>query len=82
MFWSPPFIWFYIYFAAFLAAFYLFWRTYAPHPWQNWSILVRRRILFSTYSRRRVYVALNQWRGVFFDLFQKAITTAEFRLPV
>jgi peptide/bleomycin uptake transporter len=75
VFWSGPFIWFYIYFAVMLAAFYLFWRFYAPHPWQNWSILVSAFILFSTYLDVEVYVALNQWRGVFFDLFQKAITT-------
>lgn len=75
VFWSAPFAWFYIYFAVMLAAFYLFWRFYAPHPWQNWSILVSAFILFSTYLDVEVYVALNQWRGVFFDLFQKAITT-------
>lgn len=75
VFWSPPFLWFYVYFGAFLAAFYLFWRTYSPHPWQSWSILVSAFILFSTYLDVEVYVALNQWRGVFFDLFQKAITT-------
>ncbi|PBB70390.1 peptide transporter [Mesorhizobium sp. WSM4312] len=75
MFWSPPFLWFYIYFAVMLAAFYLFWRFYAPHPWQNWSILVSAFILFSTYINVQIYVALNNWRGPFFDLFQKALTT-------
>jgi len=75
MFWSPPFLWFYIYFAVMLAAFYLFWRFYAPHPWQNWSILVSAFILFSTYINVQIYVALNNWRGPFFDLFQKAIST-------
>lgn len=75
VFWSPPFLWFYIYFAVLLAAFYLFWRNYAPHPWQSWSILVSAFILFSTYLDVEVYVAINQWRGVFFDVFQKAITT-------
>jgi peptide/bleomycin uptake transporter len=33
-------------------------------------------ILFSTYISVQLYVALNNWRGPFFDLFQKAITTA------
>lgn len=75
MFWSPPFLWFYIYFAVMLAAFYLFWRFYEPHPWQNWSILVSAFILFSTYINVQIYVALNNWRGPFFDLFQKAIST-------
>jgi peptide/bleomycin uptake transporter len=76
IFWSGPFIWFYIYFAVLLAAFYLFWRFYAPHPWQNWSILGSALILFSTYLSVELYVAINNWRRPFFDLFQKAITTA------
>ncbi|MCV3242787.1 peptide antibiotic transporter SbmA [Mesorhizobium sp. ZC-5] len=76
IFWSGPFIWFYIYFFVMLAAFYLFWRYYAPHPWQNWSILGSALILFSTYISVELYVALNNWRRPFFDLFQKAITTA------
>lgn len=76
IFWSGPFIWFYIYFFVMLAAFYLFWRFYAPHPWQNWSILGSALILFSTYISVELYVALNNWRRPFFDLFQKAITTA------
>ncbi len=74
IFWSAPFIWFYIYFAVMLAAFYLFWRTYAPHPWQDWSILGSALILFSTYMSVELYVALNNWRRPFFDLFQKALT--------
>ena len=53
-----------------------FWRTYSPHPWQDWSILGSVLILFSTYIPVQLYVALNNWRGPFFDLFQKAITTA------
>ena len=76
IFWSGPFIWFYIYFFVMLAAFYLFWRFYAPHPWLNWSLLGSAMILFSTYISVELYVALNNWRRPFFDLFQKALTTA------
>ena len=36
---SQPFLWFYLYFAFCVAVFYGFWSWYAPHPWQNWSIL-------------------------------------------
>ncbi|MBX3596905.1 MAG: peptide antibiotic transporter SbmA [Rhizobiaceae bacterium] len=71
---SAPFLWFYVYFVVFLSAFYLFWRFYSPHPWQNWSILGSALILFSTYISVEIYVALNNWRGPFFDLFQKALT--------
>ncbi|HMM64414.1 MAG: peptide antibiotic transporter SbmA [Mesorhizobium sp.] len=75
MFWTAPFLWFYIYFGFMVGAFYLFWRFYANHPWQDWSILGSALILFSTYLGVQMYVALNNWRGPFFDLFQKAITT-------
>ncbi|TIU07691.1 MAG: peptide transporter, partial [Mesorhizobium sp.] len=49
IFWTKPFIWFYIYFGFLVGAFYAFWRFYSPHPWQNWSILGSALILFSTY---------------------------------
>jgi peptide/bleomycin uptake transporter len=75
IFWSGPFIWFYIYFWAFVGAFYLFWRTYAPHPWQSWSILGSALILFSTYINVELYVALNNFRLPFGNMFQKALST-------
>jgi peptide/bleomycin uptake transporter len=74
VFWTAPFLWFYIYFGVMVGAFYLFWRFYANHPWQNWSILGSALILFSTYLGVQIYVALNNWRGPFFDMFQRAIT--------
>jgi peptide/bleomycin uptake transporter len=76
VFFTGPFIWFYLYFVFFVAVFYVFWRLYAPHPWLNWSLLGSVLILFSTYISVQLYVAINNWRGPFFDLFQKAITTA------
>lgn len=72
---SKPFLWLYLYFAAAALLFYGFWAFYAPHPWQGWSILGSALILFSTYFSVQLYVALNTWRGVFFDVFQKALTT-------
>jgi peptide/bleomycin uptake transporter len=75
IFWSKPFLWFYVYFAVAVAVFYGFWALYSPHRWQNWSILGSALILFSTYLSVQIYVALNTWRGPFFDLFQKALTT-------
>lgn len=74
---SKPYLWLYLYFAAFIAAFYMFWNWYAPHPWQNWSILGSALILFSTYFSVQVDVVLNNWRGAFYDLIQKALTTKE-----
>ncbi|MGD9912567.1 MAG: peptide antibiotic transporter SbmA [Rhizobiaceae bacterium] len=73
VFWSLPFIWFYIYFVVGVALFYLFWRIYAPHPWQNWSILGSALILFATYFQVQVSVAINDWYGPFYDLIQAAL---------
>ena len=75
VFWSKPFLWFYVYFIVFALAFYAFWSWYSPHPWQNWAILGSILILFSTYFSVELNVALNNWRGSFFNLLQKALTT-------
>lgn len=74
---SKPYLWVYLYFAAFVVVFYAFWAWFAPHPWQNWSILGASLILFSSYFSVQVDVVLNNWRGMFYDLIQKALTTKE-----
>jgi len=71
----PEYLWFYIYFAAAIFIFYGFWAWYAPHPWQNWSILGSSLIIFVVNFNVQVNVALNDWRGAFYDLVQKALTT-------
>jgi peptide/bleomycin uptake transporter len=84
VFWSKPFLWFYIYFAVGVALFYLFWNWYSPHPWQNWSILVTSAILFMIYFTVQVSVAVNNWYGPFYDYVQGLMsgtvnsTNAEF----
>ena len=84
VFWSQPFLWFYVYFAAVIGIFYAFWAWYSPHPWQNWSILGSGLILFITYFQVQVSVAVNNWYGPFWDYVQgimsKTLTTtnAEF----
>ena len=70
VFWSKPFLWFYLYFAAAVLAFYSFWSRYSPHPWQNWSILGSALILFITYFQVQVSVAVNNWYGPFWDYVQ------------
>lgn len=74
VFWSPPFLWFYIYFAVVVGLFYLFWRTWSPHPWQDWSILGSAVILFVTYFQVQVSVAINNWYGPFWDLIQNILS--------
>jgi len=73
VFWSPPFLWFYIYYAVAVAIFAAFWMWFAPHPWAHWSILGSALILFVTYFQVQVSVAINDWYGPFYDLVQTAL---------
>jgi peptide/bleomycin uptake transporter len=72
-FWSGPFVWFYLYYAAAVAVFALAWRSLAPHPWWTWSILGSALIIFTTYFQVEVSVAINDWYGPFYDLIQAAL---------
>ena len=67
---SKPFLWFYVYYALGVALFYAFWSWYAPHPWQNWSILVSSVIFFLIYFNVQISVAVNNWYGPFMDYVQ------------
>jgi peptide/bleomycin uptake transporter len=75
-FWSPSFIWFYIYFALIVGIFAAFWQVYSPHRWQGWSIWGSALILFVTYFQVQVSVAINNWYGPFWDLIQAAVSKA------
>lgn len=75
IFWSAPFLWFYIYFAVVALAFYTLWACFSPHQWQRWSILGSALILFTTYFSVQVSVAVNAWYGPFYDMVQKALST-------
>jgi peptide/bleomycin uptake transporter len=73
-FWSPAFLWFYIYFAIIVAIFAGFWAWYSPHRWQRWSVLGSAFILFVTYFQVQVSVAVNNWYGPFYNLIQTAVS--------
>jgi peptide/bleomycin uptake transporter len=73
-FWTPSFLWFYIYYAVSTAIFTAFWFWFSPHPWQWWSILGSSFILFTTFIGVQVSVALNNWRRPFFDDVQAALS--------
>jgi len=75
IFLTPDYLWFYSYFGAGIFLFFLFWNWYAPHPWQDWSILGSGLIIFVINFNVQVSVALNVWRGSFFDMIQQALTT-------
>ncbi len=74
IFWSPAFLWFYVYFSIVVAIFAAFWMVYAPHPWALWSILGSALILFTTYFQVQVSVAINAWYGPFYDFIQAALS--------
>lgn len=74
IFWSPRFLWFYLYFAVAVGLFAGAWRWYAPHRWSAWSILGSSLILFASYFQVQVSVAINSWYGPFYDLIQAALS--------
>jgi peptide/bleomycin uptake transporter len=57
-----------------VAIFAGFWKWFSPHPWAPWSILGSALILFSSYFSVQVTVALNSWRGPFYDMIQAALS--------
>lgn len=73
VFWSPPFLWFYVYYALAVAAFAGFWFFYSPQRWQSWSVLGTALIVFNTYFSVQVSVAINAWYGPFYDMIQHAL---------
>jgi peptide/bleomycin uptake transporter len=73
MFWTGPFLWFDLYFAAAVAIFAAAWRLITPHPWWRWSVLGTALILFGTYLQVEVSVGINNWYGPFYDLVQAAL---------
>jgi peptide/bleomycin uptake transporter len=74
VFWSKPFLWFDLWFAASVGLFAAAWRLAAPHRWWRWSILGSALILFTTYIQVEVSVAINNWYGPFYDLVQAALS--------
>jgi peptide/bleomycin uptake transporter len=74
LFWTARSLWFDLYFVVFLAIFTGFWMWFSPHPWAPWSILGSALILFSSYFQVQVSVAINSWRGPFFNIIQTALS--------
>ncbi len=72
-FWTNDIIWYYIYYIICAAIFTAFWFKMAPHRWQWWSIVGSAFIIFSVGYSVQVSVALNNWRGPFFDMINRAI---------
>ncbi|MQW86843.1 peptide antibiotic transporter SbmA [Sinorhizobium saheli] len=86
-FFTPDNLWFYLYFTIFVLIFGGVWKIIArDHPWVNWSIWGSAFIIFIAYFAVQTSVAVNNWRGPFFDLLQDAlarkpgITASQFYL--
>lgn len=77
VFWSLPFVWFYIYYAAVVLIFGIAWQIAARHPWTRWSVFGSALIIFATYYQVQVSVAINAWYGPFYDLIQTALAGEE-----
>jgi peptide/bleomycin uptake transporter len=72
-FWSPSFVFFYLYYAVTVGVFAAFWWYRSKHEWLIWSILGSALILFITSFQVQVSVVINDWYGPFYDLIQKAL---------
>lgn len=68
-------LWFYIYFTVFVLIFGGAWKLIERHHrWSNWSIWGSAFIVFIAYFAVQISVAVNNWRGPFWDLIQKAMS--------
>lgn len=74
-FWSPTFLWFYLWFLVSTALFAGFWKTISNNPWQRWSIWGSAFILFNIWFGVQVSVAINAWYVPFWDLIQKMLSS-------
>ncbi|MBK0064354.1 MULTISPECIES: peptide antibiotic transporter SbmA [unclassified Acinetobacter] len=73
-FWSPAFLWFYLWFFVATTLFALFWKTLSDNPWQKWSVWGSAFILFNIWFGVQVSVAVNAWYVPFWDLIQNMLT--------
>ena len=73
-FWSPTFLWFYVWFLVSTALFAGFWKIVSNNLWQRWSIWGSAFILFNIWFGVQVSVAINAWYVPFWDLIQKMLS--------
>lgn len=73
-FWSPSFLWFYLWYWASTAIFAVFWKFKSDNPWQLWSVWGSSFIIFLIWLIVQVGVAVNAWYVPFWDLIQQILT--------
>lgn len=74
-FWSPAFLWFYLWFLVSTALFAGFWKVLSNNPWQRWSIWGSAFILFNIWFSVQVDVVINAWYQPFYNLIQKMVSS-------
>ncbi|WP_354734297.1 peptide antibiotic transporter SbmA [Acinetobacter nosocomialis] len=74
-FWSPAFLWFYLWFFISTAIFAGFWKIFSNNPWQRWSIWGSAFILFNIWFSVQVDVVINAWYQPFYNLIQKMVSS-------
>jgi len=73
-FWSPAFLWFYLWYFLATAVFAIFWRIQSDNPWQRWSVWGSSFILFNIWFWVQVSVVINGWYSPFYDLIQQMLS--------
>ncbi|MEX5440690.1 peptide antibiotic transporter SbmA [Acinetobacter indicus] len=73
-FWSPAFLWFYLWYYLATAIFAIFWRIQSDNPWQRWSVWGSSFILFNIWFWVQVSVVINAWYSPFYDLIQQMLS--------
>ena len=73
-FWTPSFLWFYLWFFVATLLFALFWKWKSNNPWQRWSVWGSAFILFNIWFAVQVNVVVNAWYNPFYDLIQKMLS--------
>lgn len=74
-FWSPTFLWFYVWFLVSTALFAGFWKVLSNNPWQRWSVWGSAFILFNIWFGVQVDVVINAWYQPFYNLIQKMVSS-------
>lgn len=72
-FYTNHMLWHYIYYGLCIAIFTGIWLRLTDSKWKYWSVLGSALILFTISYAVQVNVALNNWRGPFFDNINRAI---------
>lgn len=75
-FWSPAFLWFYLWFFLATALFAGFWRLVSANEWQRWSIWGSALIFFNIWFSVKLGIAINAWYQPFYNLIQEMLTAA------